>query len=525
MAQAAEDDPATETRRDVDLAERERAESAVSSRETGTEPADAGTEQPRRPTREREEKLDSTPVQPGEAEPRPEAVADQKPEPKRKPPAKPEPEPEREPQHDPKPEPEREPESKPEPTVESSAADAAETKTPEEVEPKSAASAPSRPPIRRGGSLLERSPPPPPPVPPPRQIAAADPEPDKDAQDYEPGEILLVSADMAEAQSAARQLQAYQLRVKSRQRLGNLGLVLSVFRLPPGDSAPALMARLQTELPDLNLDTNQRYQALNARRRYAYRLIAWPDPIGSCHRDFRIGMLDAPVADKHPALVNAALVRRNFVRGEAASPVHGTAVASLLIGEPGSPAPGLLPGSRLFAAEVFRQRGETTDTTTDTLLAALDWLAGRDVQAINLSLGGEHNRVFELTLERLLERDIRLVAAAGNRGPDAPPVFPAAQPGVIAVTAVDAVERLYPDANRGDYIDLAAPGVDIWAADGEAPGRYHTGTSFAAPFVTAALLLADHRGVDLTGTVKDLGPEGRDDRFGWGLVQVAGGCR
>ncbi|MBB3060536.1 S8 family serine peptidase [Microbulbifer rhizosphaerae] len=513
MAQTTEDDPATEVRRDVELAERETAEQAVNSRETGTEPADAGTEQPRRPTREREENQDSTPAQPGEAEPRPEAVADQKPEPQREPQPKPEPEPEREPQHEPEPKPE------------SSAADVAETKTPEEVEPESAAPAPSRPQIQRGGSLLGRSAPPPPPVPPPRQIAAADPAPDRDAQNYEPGEILLVSADMAEAQSAARQLQAYQLRVKSRQRLGNLGLVLSVFRLPPGVSPPTLMARLRTELPDLDLDTNQRYQTLNARRRYAHRLIAWPDPIGSCHRDFRIGMLDTPVADKHPALADAALVRRNFVRGEAASPVHGTAVASLLIGEPGSPAPGLLPGSQLFAAEVFRQRGETTDTTTDTLLAALDWLAGQDVQAINLSLGGEHNRVFELALERLLERDIRLVAAAGNRGPEAPPVFPAAQPGVIAVTAVDALERLYPDANLGDYIDLAAPGVDIWAADGEAVGRYHTGTSFAAPFVTAALLLADHRGVDLTGTVKDLGPEGRDERFGWGLVQVVAGCR
>ncbi|MCW8126292.1 S8 family serine peptidase, partial [Microbulbifer halophilus] len=373
--------------------------------------------------------------------------------------------------------------------------------------------------------LLGRAAPPPPPAPPARQTQAAEQAPEPKAQNYEAGEMLLVSADMAAAQAAARQLQAYQLRVKSRQRLANLGLVVSVFRLPAGSSAPELVARLRTELSDLQLDTNQRYRALNARRRYAHRLIAWPEPLGSCDRDFRIGMLDTAVADRHPALANTALERRNFARGEAAPAVHGTAVASLLIGEPGSPAPGLLPGSRLFAAEVFRQRGDIADTTADTLLDALDWLAGRDVQVVNLSLGGERNRVFELALERLLERDIQLVAAAGNGGPDAPPVFPAAQPGVIAVTAVDALERLYPDANRGDYIDLAAPGVDIWAADGEARGRYHTGTSFAAPFVTAALLLAQQRDVDLTRAVKDLGADGRDDRFGWGLVQVAAGCR
>lgn len=382
----------------------------------------------------------------------------------------------------------------------------------------------TRPPIQRSGSLLGHSSPPPVPVPPPRPTAPATSDADPATQTYEPGELLLVSANMADAQSAARQLQRYQLQVKSRQQLDNLGLVISVFRLPPGTDVPALVAQLQTELPDLNLDTNQRYQLLNARREYGQMMIGWPEPLGTCAGEFRIGMLDTPVADTHPALRDTDLVRRNFVRGESASAVHGTAVASLLIGKPGSLTPGMLPGSKLFAAEVFRQRGDPanaiTDTTTDTLLAALDWLASENVQAINLSLGGERNRVFELALAQLLERNIRLVAAAGNQGPEAPPVFPAAQPGVIAVTAVDVAEQVYPDANRGEYIDLAAPGVDVWAADGATAGRYHSGTSFASPFVTAALLLADAKGIDLLETVKDLGSEGRDDQFGWGLVQV-----
>ncbi|WP_286903764.1 S8 family serine peptidase [Marinimicrobium sp.] len=329
---------------------------------------------------------------------------------------------------------------------------------------------------------------------------------------------------MAEAQSAARQLQSYQLRVKSRQRLDNLGLVISVFRLPPGTDTPDLVAQVQEDLPDLDLDTNQRYQLLNARRRYAQQMIAWPKDTGACSGQFRIGMLDTPVNDQHPALTDSQLTRRNFVRGPSAEALHGTAVASLLVGSVNSETPGLLPGSTLWAAEVFRQRGERTDTSTEILLSALDWLVGQEVQAINLSLGGERNRVFELALEKLLGSQILLIAAAGNQGPEAPPSFPAAQPGVIAVTAVDAAERLYPDANRGDYIDLAAPGMDIWAADGETAGRYHTGTSFAAPLVTAASLLARQQGADLMAAVKDLGPTGRDDRFGRGLVQVGTWC-
>ncbi|WP_286875219.1 S8 family serine peptidase, partial [Marinimicrobium sp. UBA4509] len=366
-------------------------------------------------------------------------------------------------------------------------------------------------------------PPPPPPVPPP--APSNDPVPPApDSLPYEPGELLLVSADMAEAQSAARQLQSYQLRVKSRQRLDNLGLVISVFRLPPGTDTPDLVAQVQEDLPDLDLDTNQRYQLLNARRRYAQQMIAWPEDTSACSGQFRIGMLDTPVNDQHPALTDSQLTRRNFVRGTSAEALHGTAVASLLVGSVNSETPGLLPGSTLWAAEVFRQRGERTDTSTEILLSALDWLVSQEVQAINLSLGGERNRVFELALEKLLGSQILLIAAAGNQGPEAPPSFPAAQPGVIAVTAVDAAERLYPDANRGDYIDLAAPGMEIWAADGETSGRYHTGTSFAAPLVTAASLLAQQQGADLMAAVKDLGPTGRDDRFGRGLVQVGTWC-
>lgn len=407
----------------------------------------------------------------------------------------------------------------PEPSV----TEAAEATSRDRENPETADPAPSRPPIQRGGSLLGRAPPPPPPAPPP-EPSTNPTTPAPDSLPYEPGELLLVSADMAEAQSAARQLQGYQLRVKSRQRLDNLGLIASVFRLPPGTDTPALVAQVQQDLPNLNLDTNQRYQLLNARRRYAQQMIAWPENIGACEGQFRIGMLDTAVNDQHPSLTDSQLTRRNFVRGTSAGALHGTAVASLLVGSAGSETPGLLPGSTLWAAEVFRQRGEYTDTSTEILLSALDWLVSQRVQAINLSLGGERNRVFELALERLLENRVLLIAAAGNQGPEAPPSFPAAQPGVIAVTAVDAAERLYPDANRGDYIDLAAPGVDLWAADGDVTGRYHTGTSFAAPLVTAASLVAQEQGADLMAAVKDLGPRGQDDRFGWGLVQVGNWC-
>lgn len=458
----------------------------------------------------------------GEREPRPEPEYMPEPdEPEREPPA----EESRPPQEG-----ETEAESKPEPEADPAPIDSedADPETPNEAEPETAEPEPLRPPMRRGGSLLGTSMAPPPIPVPPRQTPPDTSSPAPDTLAHEPGELLLVSVSMAAAQQAARQLQGYQLQVKSRDRLDHLGLVVSVFRLPPGTQVPTLVARLRSDLPDLNLDTNQRYQPLNARRAYGQRMIGWPASSGACAGDFRIGLLDTRVTEQHPALADTALTRHNFVRGESAPAEHGTAIASLLIGKPESITPGLLPGSELFAAEVFRLRDtaedKVIDTTTGTLLSALDWLSGQQVQAINLSLGGERNQVFEVALAQLLERNIRLIAAAGNQGPDAPAVFPAGQPGVIAVTAVDAAEQLYPDANQGDHIELAAPGVDVWSADADTGGRYHSGTSFAAPFVTAALLLAERQGLDLRQTAKDLGPEGRDRRFGWGLIKVPGDC-
>ncbi|PCK05859.1 MAG: hypothetical protein COA42_17795, partial [Alteromonadaceae bacterium] len=111
---------------------------------------------------------------------------------------------------------------------------------------------------------------------------------------------------------------------------------------------------------------------------------------------------------------------------------------------------------------------------------------------------------------------------AGNSGPDAPPVYPAAQQGVTAVTAVDAALRLYDQANHGDYIEFAAPGVDVWAADAQEAGQYHTGTSFAAPFVAAALALVGRD--KLIQSAIDLGATGKDSEFGYGLVALPQVC-
>jgi minor extracellular protease Epr len=103
----------------------------------------------------------------------------------------------------------------------------------------------------------------------------------------------------------------------------------------------------------------------------------------------------------------------------------------------------------------------------------------------------------------------------------------------LTVTAVDRNGDVYRRAGQGPHVDLAAPGVEVWTAASVKGARGKTGTSFAAPFVTAAvaILMADHKGMTveqvtqaLTGSARDLGTPGRDEVFGAGLVQFGQLC-
>lgn len=435
---------------------------------------------------------------------------------------------------------EAKPETGQEPEEDEPEAPSTETETPTETQqpaqPRQPERQRTRPRVDRGGSLMNAGPatlPPTPPSPtsprtsPPADDSSADPAAPED--DIEPGELVLVSEDMPAAMAAAGELAGYQLRVKSRQTLGELGLVISVFRLPPDANTRALVSEIQSQQPHLNLDANQRYRLMSdARKHYGQTALGWHPQATLCLSDARVGLLDTAVAADHPALAERSIKQKQFVRAQPAAADHGTAIASLWLGQPDAGFAPLLPEANLSVAAIFRQRGEQTETTTDILVNALDWLLGEEVEAINLSLGGQDNRIVALVLEQLLERDILLVAAAGNQGPEQLPLYPAAQAGVLSATAVDADRRVYAHANRGEPIDFAAPGVQLWAANQEG-ANYQTGTSYASPLVLATLLAEKRAGgewlVRAQQASLDLGEPGKDETFGWGLVQWPERCR
>jgi subtilisin family serine protease len=238
-------------------------------------------------------------------------------------------------------------------------------------------------------------------------------------------------------------------------------------------------------------------------------------------------MIDSAVDLSHPSLAQSRIESRSFVSESAQKPdFHGTAIASIIAANSNDYL-GLAPNAELFAAGVFEddaRQGEIASTLS--LIKALDWLISADVDVVNISLAGPPNRLLESALRRVADHGVLIVAAAGNGGPGAEPMYPAAYPEVVAITAVDAQGRVFRLANRGEYLDLAAPGVDLLHA--RAGGGYasSSGTSFAVPFAVtaAARLLKLHPGEDamalLYDTAEDLGPAGRDNIYGYGLLHL-----
>jgi len=328
-------------------------------------------------------------------------------------------------------------------------------------------------------------------------------------------------------------------RVRSRRVFRNIGLEVARIELSDPANRTSALATLRQRFPTEAFSVNDLYVPAAAscgdQRCYGQKLIEWTDDTGKCGQGIRVGIVDTAVNRKAPVLRGRKIHTHRFTaRVERSSSTHGTTVASLLVGKKGDTFSGLIPQARLYAAEAFYQTPDGQSVANATsIAAALDWLVGRRVSHINLSLSGPHNPLLEAAISGAASADVVLIAAAGNGGPDAPPSYPAAYDQVVAATAIDADLRPYRQANRGDYIDIAAPGVRIWTPEKGAEGRYDSGTSFAAAFATAVLsqkriTVEDSGKLDSAPSsaelLRDIGPEGHDDIFGHGLIKLHGGC-
>jgi len=240
-----------------------------------------------------------------------------------------------------------------------------------------------------------------------------------------------------------------------------------------------------------------------------------------------IAVIDSEVDASHPDLAGA--ITANFeASADAERPhPHGTGMAGAIAARRSML--GAAPGSGLLTVRAFSTRANTVEGTTFNILKGLDWAAEHGARVVNRSFAGPSDPGLRDALQKAYRKGVVLIAAAGNAGPNSPPQYPAADPNVIAVTATDANDRLFRGANRGNYIAVAAPGVDILAPAPDGTYQLTTGTSVAAAEVSGIAALLIERNPSLTpsavrkilmDTAKDLGPKGRDRDYGAGLVNA-----
>jgi len=346
------------------------------------------------------------------------------------------------------------------------------------------------------------------------------------------------AATLAIAQAIAL---ANGLSVAEVVPLATAGVALAVFEIADGlgaiVKAAALAAdpRVTLAQPDFVYDTSQGANAKSLT--YGPQMIG-ADIVQTVTRGegVRLAVIDAGVDTGHAALARKVAEYAD-VTGTGWTPdAHGTLVAGVIASEStgSDKAGGIAPGAQLVAVKACvaqSARRAAARCWSSTLARGIDLAAQKNVRIMNLSVGGPEDRLLARMVDAASKKGIAVVSAAGNDGPSGKPSYPAAFENVIAVTAVDAEGRLYSQATRGAFVDLAAPGVDILSTGPGGRTQLFSGTSAATAFASGAAALLLQQRTTLTGaelaallrdTAKDLGTGGRDAEYGDGLLDV---CR
>jgi hypothetical protein len=308
--------------------------------------------------------------------------------------------------------------------------------------------------------------------------------------------------------------------------LGALGVRIVVLRAPDGTTTERALQELRQLDPAGTYDFNHLYSESGGDSVKIGGSPGFGSAAGGRGSDStarRVGLIDGGVEARHPVFRDVP-IHLHGCGGTAVPTEYGTEVASLLVGRTAR-FHGAAPGAELFAADVYC--GLPTGGAADAVADAFDWLAHEGVPVINVSLVGPDNALLASIVHRLIARGHIVVAAVGNDGPAAPPLYPAAYPGVIGVTAVDARGRALLEAERGTQVRFAAPGADMAAAQPLRSYAVVRGTSFAAPIVAGLLAsmlsrpdprAAARAIADLEHRAADLGAPGDDPVYGYGLV-------
>jgi subtilisin family serine protease len=346
------------------------------------------------------------------------------------------------------------------------------------------------------------------------------------------GEIVAeIDASLTPAQADEMARRHGLARVES-QDFPLFGATIGLFRVTDRRPVETVSREFTTEGGVRSVQPNFRYVLQQQKTvptegdpaQYALAKLRLPEAHKLAHgANVTIAVIDSGIDARHPELAGAIADSFDALGSKEGPHVHGTGVAGAIVAH--ARLMGSAPAAKILAIRAFGAGQNGAESTTFVLLKALDYAAGHGAQIINMSFAGPKDALVERCIAAAAGRDIAMIAASGNAGPKSPPLYPAANANVIAVSATDAQDKLFAASNRGSYVAVAAPGVDIFLPAPDGKYQMTSGTSFSAAYVSglAALLLErnpalkpDELRAILMKTARDLGTPGRDDQFGAG---------
>lgn len=361
----------------------------------------------------------------------------------------------------------------------------------------------------------------------------------RNVQDFVPDEVITEFRPNASPQAIAQVARRFNLTRLESQRFDLIGGTFYRWRIGGRRTVPAVVNGLRGQSIVALVQPNHVFVLQDEMASSAAALHGDPAQyvlskleIEQAHqlatgKSVLLAVIDSAIDVTHPDLTDSIVKQFDALGGKADPQLHGTEMAGAIAAH--GKLLGIAPGVQVLAARAFDNTPGKARGTSFDIFKSLEWAADNGARVINMSFAGPADPTMHNMLAAAYAKDIVLVAAAGNNGPDAAPAFPGADPDVIAVTATDADDQPFKLANHGKYIAVAAPGVEILAVAPEASYQTTTGTSVAAAHVSgiAALLLqrdpalkpAQIRAI-LTATAKPLGTASQHDEFGAGLVDA-----
>jgi subtilisin family serine protease len=374
----------------------------------------------------------------------------------------------------------------------------------------------------------------------PAQQAARNPSgvPPANEQRYVPDEVVVEVAGSAGSQQINGLARRFRLTSIESVNFQLGGTTLIRWRIPDRRSVPVVVRALETDASVLFAQPNYLFELVEDKapaaaagegdpEQYVLEKMHLPEAHQLVRGKVLVAVIDSGVDVAHPDLAGDIADTFDAVGAGVGLQVHvhGTAIAGSIAAH--GRLMGAAPAAQILAVRAFS--GQAQDGTTFAIMKGLDWAVQHGARAINMSFAGPQDPGISRGIAVAHDKGVALVAAAGNKGADSPPLFPGADRNVIAVTSTDKNDQLPAFANRGPYVAVAAPGVDLMLiAPGNSLQRL-SGTSFSAAYVTGTVALMlerkprlspDELRQALVASAHHVGDKAINDQSGGGLVDA-----